>query len=201
LSVVGYLLMYTSSYVPQLSYVACVLIGFGFIPCQLQPLLGVIMMKSYPSKLIAPSIITIALVTVVIQSGIVELFRSMPNQLCLVYLIIMVLLAVTYLQIEPFLIYAMRRKLPDSEKAEEASAPEAAGKSDELNTDADPIATLTKREREVLELIGSGYSNGDIAKVLFISEHTVNDYTKKIYRKLDVHSRHAAAVIINQYKQ
>ena len=110
-------------------------------------------------------------------------------------------MAVMYLQIGPFLIYAMRRKLPDSEKAEEASAPEAAGKSDELNTDADPIATLTKREREVLELIGSGYSNGDIAKVLFISEHTVNDYTKKIYRKLDVHSRHAAAVIINQYKQ
>jgi len=62
------------------------------------------------------------------------------------------------------------------------------------------LAQLTKREREVLDLIGLGYSNADIAKILVISEHTVNDYTKKIYRKLDVHSRHAAASIINRYE-
>ena len=58
------------------------------------------------------------------------------------------------------------------------------------------LDTLTKREREVLELISCGYSNADIAKELVISEHTVNDYTKKIYRKLDVHSRHAAAQVL-----
>ena len=53
---------------------------------------------------------------------------------------------------------------------------------------------------EVLELISCGYSNADIAKLLFISEHTVNDHTKKIYRKLNIHSRHAAASIINKYE-
>ena len=63
----------------------------------------------------------------------------------------------------------------------------------------DPLLSqLTARELEVLELICGGYSNRDIAKILVISEHTVNDYTKKIYRMLDVHSRHAAAQIINR---
>lgn len=59
-----------------------------------------------------------------------------------------------------------------------------------------PLSVLTKRELEVLRLIAKGYSNSDIAKELYISEHTVNDYTKKIYRKLDVHNRHAAAQIL-----
>ncbi|MBQ8001043.1 MAG: response regulator transcription factor [Ruminococcus sp.] len=68
------------------------------------------------------------------------------------------------------------------------------------NTEADtrpvsPLCVLTKGELEVLRLISLGYSNADIAKAMFISEHTVNDYTKKIYRKLDVHNRHAAAQI------
>jgi len=65
---------------------------------------------------------------------------------------------------------------------------------------ADPrLSQLTARELEVLELIGGGYSNRDIADILVISQHTVNDYTKKIYRKLEVHSRHAAAQVINRY--
>ena len=50
----------------------------------------------------------------------------------------------------------------------------------------------------MLELIGCGYSNRDIASLLVISEHTVNDYTKKIYRKLGVHSRHAAAQMVSR---
>ena len=41
--------------------------------------------------------------------------------------------------------------------------------------------------------------NKEIAGIMYISEHTVNDYTKKIYRKLEVHSRHAAAQIINRH--
>jgi len=60
--------------------------------------------------------------------------------------------------------------------------------------------SLTKREREVLDLISYGYSNADIAKKLVISEHTVNDYTKKIYRKLGVHSRHAAAHFLIKHR-
>ncbi len=42
------------------------------------------------------------------------------------------------------------------------------------------LAVLSKRELEVVDLIAGGYSNGDIAKMLFISVHTVNDHTKNI---------------------
>ena len=62
-----------------------------------------------------------------------------------------------------------------------------------------PLDCLTKREIEVLKLIAQGYRNADIAKVMYITDHTVNDYTKKIYRKLDVHSRHSAAQIYIRY--
>ncbi len=62
-----------------------------------------------------------------------------------------------------------------------------------------PVDILTKGEFEVLKLIAQGYRNSDIAKELYISEHTVNDYTKKIYRKLNVHNRHAAAQILLRY--
>ncbi len=70
----------------------------------------------------------------------------------------------------------------------------------ETNTTAvSPLNSLTKGELEVLKLIAKGYRNSDIAKEMYISEHTVNDYTKKIYRKLNVHNRHAAAQVLLRY--
>ena len=207
LSVIGYLFMFTAEYIPALALPACALIGLGMIPCQLLPLYGVVLMKTYPSRYIPACIIGISLVTVLIQSTLVEAFRFAPNMLHLAYLFIMVILAFIYLQLEPFLIYAIKRKIPGRE--EKISEPVVA----EVNTVADTdtitdsskpplthagLALLTNREREVLDLIGCGYSNKAIAKVLVISEHTVNDYTKKIYQKLDVHSRHAAAQIVNR---
>lgn len=62
-----------------------------------------------------------------------------------------------------------------------------------------PFDVLTKREMEVLELIAQGFTNAIIAKTLYISEHTVNDFTKKIYRKLNVHNRQAAAQLLHHY--
>lgn len=62
-----------------------------------------------------------------------------------------------------------------------------------------PFEVLTKREIEVLRLIARGFTNADIAKALYISEHTVNDFTKKIYRKLNVHNRQAAAQLLHHY--
>lgn len=40
--------------------------------------------------------------------------------------------------------------------------------------------------------------NRDIAKTLFISEHTAKDHTKNIYRKLNLHSRFELAAILNK---
>ena len=195
-SAVGFLFLFISSYMPGMTYIACVFIGFGFLPCQLLPLYGNVLMKNYPSRYITPIIMGLAVVTVVIQSALVELFRTVPDMLHLAYAAITVVLTVIFLQLAPHLIYAFDRKI----EAKEAEKEMDDNREETVQSDS-PLDTLTKREREVLDLIGCGYSNADIAKVLFISEHTVNDYTKKIYRKLDVHSRHAAAQIVNKYNK
>lgn len=201
LSVIGFLFLFLSSYIPALAYPACVLLGFGFVPCQLMPLYGMTMMKSYPSRLIVPGIISMALVTVLVQSALVEVFRDAPELLHLAYLAITVICIVIYWHLAPYLVHILERKIeqPAQEPAAAAEEPETAADSVSAAPEEDPLlAQLTAREREVLDLIGGGYSNRDIAKILFISEYTVNDHTKKIYRKLNVHSRHAAAQIINR---
>ncbi len=52
---------------------------------------------------------------------------------------------------------------------------------------------LTAREREVLHLVAQGMSNAEVATKLVISPRTVERHLTAIYRKLDVHSRTAAA--------
>lgn len=53
---------------------------------------------------------------------------------------------------------------------------------------------LTRREREVLELIAQGLDNGRIARRLSISPKTVRNYVTNIYSKLQVSSRAQAIV-------
>lgn len=54
-------------------------------------------------------------------------------------------------------------------------------------------ATLTARERQVLELLAKGHPYKGIAGKLGISLQTVNGHIKSIYEKLHVHSRTEAA--------
>ena len=65
------------------------------------------------------------------------------------------------------------------------SAPEAA-----------PVADtpLTDRELEVLQLMGRGLSNGEIASTLVIGEVTVKSHIGRIFTKLDLRDRAAAIV-------
>jgi DNA-binding NarL/FixJ family response regulator len=56
-----------------------------------------------------------------------------------------------------------------------------------------PATPLSPREREVLELIGEGATNREIAKRLYLSPHTVKDHTTALYRKLGVRNRAEAA--------
>jgi DNA-binding NarL/FixJ family response regulator len=48
---------------------------------------------------------------------------------------------------------------------------------------------LSEREREVLELIATGATNGEIASRLYLSPHTVKEHTSSVYRKLGVRNR------------
>ncbi|GAA1004946.1 response regulator transcription factor [Acrocarpospora pleiomorpha] len=49
--------------------------------------------------------------------------------------------------------------------------------------------SLSKRETEVMDLIATGHSNGEIAQRLFLSEKTVKNHVNRIYSKLGVDSR------------
>jgi len=54
---------------------------------------------------------------------------------------------------------------------------------------AAPTATLTRREREIAELVASGLSNREIAARLFISKRTVDAHVEHIFGKLEISSR------------
>ena len=56
---------------------------------------------------------------------------------------------------------------------------------------------LTERERDILGLFSRGLSYKETARVLGLSQHTVNDYVKSIYAKLDVHSKSEAVFEAN----
>ena len=51
------------------------------------------------------------------------------------------------------------------------------------------IATLTEREREVIEQVCRGLKNKQIAERLFISDTTVRHHLTSIFSKLDVSDR------------
>jgi DNA-binding NarL/FixJ family response regulator len=50
----------------------------------------------------------------------------------------------------------------------------------------DPLAELTEREREVLELMAEGLTNAGIAKRLYLSERTVEAHVRHVLMKLDL---------------
>lgn len=57
---------------------------------------------------------------------------------------------------------------------------------------------LTKREKEVLQLVARGLSNKEIAQILSLSEGTVKAHVSRILGKLNVSSRTEAAVLAAQ---
>jgi len=58
----------------------------------------------------------------------------------------------------------------------------------------DLIEELSVREKEILSLIGKGFSNREIADKLFLSVGTVKNYVTNILQKLEVKDRTQAAV-------
>jgi len=61
-----------------------------------------------------------------------------------------------------------------------------------------PIHPLSDREAEILRLVGKGLSFKEVGSALDISSHTVNTHVKRIYQKLEVHSRGEAVYEANQ---
>ena len=57
---------------------------------------------------------------------------------------------------------------------------------------------LTPRQLEILRLIASGYTTGQIAAELYLSPETVRWHVKAILRKLNARTRAEAAAALHQ---
>jgi two-component system, NarL family, response regulator DevR len=57
------------------------------------------------------------------------------------------------------------------------------------DAETDELAALTERERAVLELMGEGLSNRQIAERLFLAEKTVKNYVTSVLAKLGMERR------------
>jgi DNA-binding NarL/FixJ family response regulator len=60
------------------------------------------------------------------------------------------------------------------------------------------LAALSDREREVLQGLGRGESNADVAARLFVSEATVKTYVSRLLTKLDLANRTQAAILAHE---
>jgi ATP/maltotriose-dependent transcriptional regulator MalT len=60
------------------------------------------------------------------------------------------------------------------------------------------VAGLSARELEIAELIAAGKSNREIAAELFLSIKTIETHIRRIFEKLDVHSRAAVASAVER---
>ena len=63
-----------------------------------------------------------------------------------------------------------------------------------VGADAPAVQELTEREVEVLRLIAAGYSNREIAEVVFLAEGTVKNHVSTILLKLGVRDRTRAVL-------
>lgn len=60
--------------------------------------------------------------------------------------------------------------------------------------DPQAVAALTDREKEVLRLLGQGYSNKEIGDALFITEGTAKNHVSAVIEKLGLRDRTQAAL-------
>ncbi|GAY09311.1 response regulator transcription factor [Pseudonocardia sp. N23] len=68
-----------------------------------------------------------------------------------------------------------------------------------MNRMRSPSVALSRREIEVLDLVGQGLSNHDISKRLYLSQATVKSHLVHIYAKLGVDSRTAAVALATEH--
>ena len=61
------------------------------------------------------------------------------------------------------------------------------------------LAPLTDQERRILELIGEGLTNRQIAERMFLAEKTVKNYVSSLLSKLGMERRTQAAVFATKH--
>lgn len=69
------------------------------------------------------------------------------------------------------------------------------------NTEPDgPMAGLTEQERKLLDLLGDGLTNRQIAERMFLAEKTVKNYVSRLLAKLGMERRTQAAVLASKLR-
>ena len=69
---------------------------------------------------------------------------------------------------------------------------------DTYSSDSRTLDVLTRREKDVLDKLGDGLSNNQIAKELYISENTVKKHVSSVLSKLNLNRRTEAALFVNK---
>jgi DNA-binding NarL/FixJ family response regulator len=69
---------------------------------------------------------------------------------------------------------------------------------DAMEAESGRLASLTTREREVLECLSAGMSRAEIGRRLFLSTNTVRTHVQNLMAKLDVHSSVAAVALAHR---
>lgn len=64
--------------------------------------------------------------------------------------------------------------------------------------DTDPLSGLTDQERILLNLLGEGLTNKQIATQMFLAEKTVKNYVSRLLAKLGMERRTQAAVFVSK---
>ncbi|RDI68270.1 response regulator [Nocardia pseudobrasiliensis] len=63
-----------------------------------------------------------------------------------------------------------------------------------------PLATLTDQERTLLDLLGEGLTNRQIAQRMFLAEKTIKNYVSRLLTKLGMERRTQAAVYASKLR-
>jgi DNA-binding NarL/FixJ family response regulator len=95
---------------------------------------------------------------------------------------------------EPPLSPSIARRVIQYFTAQARMAPQAQYGSTNDADSVTPHVQLTDRENEVLLRVAKGFTLPEIGQQLNLSRHTIADYVKQIYRKLNVSSRAEAAL-------
>ena len=197
-SALGYLL-FLLPFAP-VRYIGLFLQGPGVFMATLCWFFAGVFWERWPARSFAPLTVLIAVLTVVINAGLLELMRGHTAALYTVYAVFAVAVLLLYFLIKPFYDQAWHDKpakdpqgIPmKSEKKEQPLTGE--------NRKAELLKLLTPKEYETAELLSCGHSAPDIAKKFFVSVHTVRDHTKSIYHKLNIHKRYQLIALMNEQK-